>query len=250
MNLEANEISLKATEIIKVTNYKTIVTVQKFSVYDWPWVAALLAIQVNGVKLLLYFPVLSTWCVETKRVVISVRRFLLNDQAAPAHRSRNQNYPPFYTGIPCETEKKQPISSNLPYIRKTKFKIVYNHNPYEHLANTISLFYGGGIGKWINLIRVLRSYKGYGRERNNLVWTYLKRQDHEYTIQSTAYSVLNVLNEFPAVKRQPSWAMFPVFVWLFMRTISDVSTLSDVMGSYFSSPDFSNHSDRNTRVMD
>lgn len=146
--------------------------------------------------------------------------------------------------------EKQPISSNLPYIRKTKFKIVYNHNPYEHLANTISLFYGGGIGKWINLIRVLRSYKGYGRERNNLVWTYLKRQDHEYTIQSTAYSVLNVLNEFPAVKRQPSWAMFPVFVWLFMRTISDVSTLSDVMGSYFSSPDFSNHSDRNTRVMD
>jgi len=50
MNLEANEISLKATEIIKVTNYKTIVTVQKFSVYDWPWVAALLAVQLNGVK--------------------------------------------------------------------------------------------------------------------------------------------------------------------------------------------------------
>lgn len=36
MNLEANVISLKAIEIIKVTNYKTIVTVQKFSVYDWP----------------------------------------------------------------------------------------------------------------------------------------------------------------------------------------------------------------------
>jgi len=50
MNLEANEISLKEIKIIKVTNYKTIVTVQKFSVYDWPWVAALLAVQLNGVK--------------------------------------------------------------------------------------------------------------------------------------------------------------------------------------------------------
>lgn len=36
MNLEANQISLNVTEIIKVTTYKTIITVQKFSVYDWP----------------------------------------------------------------------------------------------------------------------------------------------------------------------------------------------------------------------
>lgn len=37
MNLEANQISLNVTEKkIYVTTYKTIVTVQKFSVYDWP----------------------------------------------------------------------------------------------------------------------------------------------------------------------------------------------------------------------
>lgn len=27
-------------------------------------------------------------------------RFLFNDRVAPAHRSHNQNYPPFYTGTP------------------------------------------------------------------------------------------------------------------------------------------------------
>lgn len=36
MNLEANQISLNETEITEVSTNKTIVTVQKFSVYDWP----------------------------------------------------------------------------------------------------------------------------------------------------------------------------------------------------------------------
>lgn len=43
---------------------------------------------------------------KPKGLMILVRQFLLNDQVAPAHRSRNQNYPPFYTGIPCKTEQK------------------------------------------------------------------------------------------------------------------------------------------------
>lgn len=86
---------------------------QKFSVYDWPWAAALLTVQVNGDKSTFFFFFLfkAPDVGKPNGLMTLERRFLLSDQAAPAHRSRNQNYHPFYTGIPCKTEEKQLISN-------------------------------------------------------------------------------------------------------------------------------------------